>query len=239
MNVLSIDSQRTFYDQRWESESFANLLQLQRAIAILDALRKLNIRCPKILDFGCGTGWLSAILGRFGPTTGIDLSLLAIEKARQKYPDVQFIASDFVDLEMRDEKFDIVVSQEVIEHVADQAGYVSLAAQFLRPRGYLILTTPNAWNFSHWDREDLKAWGLQPIEQWLTMKQLRYLVESKFNVVNLRTFIASSGKRGIFRVAYSTKVMSLMKTFGLASSYEYFLEGAGFGLHILLVAQRI
>ena len=51
----------------------------------------------RILDFGCGTGWLGASLTSFGDVTGIDLSTAAIEHGRQEFPDVQLIAGSFTD----------------------------------------------------------------------------------------------------------------------------------------------
>jgi 2-polyprenyl-3-methyl-5-hydroxy-6-metoxy-1,4-benzoquinol methylase len=238
-DLPEIDVQRAYYDDRWEAEDFANLLQLDRTIVILRALRSLNMRAPKILDFGCGTGWLAGILGRFGPTTGIDLSERAIEKARERYRDVRFISGDLYDARMQDEKFDVVVSQEVIEHVPDQPRYLEIIAQLLRPGGYLILTTPNARNFSHWESEDLENWGLQPIEHWLTTKQLRHLVEPNFSVVNVHTIIPGFAKRGIFRILNSAKLMAVLNTFKLVSLYEYLIEVGGFGLTIVLLARRL
>ena len=41
------DAQRAHYDDRWGRETYANLLQLRRATAILDGLRALNLREPK------------------------------------------------------------------------------------------------------------------------------------------------------------------------------------------------
>jgi 2-polyprenyl-3-methyl-5-hydroxy-6-metoxy-1,4-benzoquinol methylase len=234
----NVEAQRAYYDERWAHEQYANLLQLHRAAAILDGLRRLNLRCPKILDLGCGTGWLTAILGRFGPTTGIDLSRTVIRTAQNYHPDVRFIAADFSDLHQADETFDVVVSQEVIEHVIDQARYLDLAAHFLQPGGYLLLTTPNAWNLAHWQRESLEEWGLQPIEQWLTIKQLRTLLAVRFKIIFLRTLSIGNGTRGVFRLVNSKKLAVILHRLHLFAPYERFLEAAGFGRHIMVVAER-
>lgn len=233
-----IDVQRAYYDDRWARETYANLLQLQRAIAILDGLRMLGLRSPRILDLGCGTGWLTAILGCFGPATGIDLSPLAIQKAQACYPDIRFIAADLSSMGTTDETFDVVVSQEVIEHVENQSRYLDLVSRFLRPGGYLILTTPNAWNLAHWTEDSIKDWGLQPVEQWLTRRQLRSLLQSQFKVIHLRTIILGYGTQGVFRVVNSTKLATILKLLGLFPLYESVLERLGFGLHIFVIAQR-
>jgi 2-polyprenyl-3-methyl-5-hydroxy-6-metoxy-1,4-benzoquinol methylase len=234
-----IEDQQAYYDKRWSSGQHANLIELHRAIAILNGLGTVGFRRPRILDLGCGTGWLTAILGRFGPTTGIDLSPVAIQAAQNRYPDVQFIATDLFNLQMENETFDIVVSQEVIEHVEDQAAYVNLAARLLKPAGCLLLTTPNAFNFSHWRQEALEDWGLQPIEHWLTTKQLRAVLEPQFRIKHLRTIIAGHGTEGVFSVINSPKLNLLLRSLGLASLYGKALERTGFGLHIFAIAERL
>jgi 2-polyprenyl-3-methyl-5-hydroxy-6-metoxy-1,4-benzoquinol methylase len=234
----AILAQRQYYDDRWALETYANLLQLERAIAILRGLQMLDMRSPKILDLGCGTGWLSAILGRFGPTTGVELSPVAVAKAQALYPDVRFLAADLTNLQLPDETFDVVVSQEVVEHLENQSGHMDLVARLLRPGGVLILTTPNAWNLAHWSPEDIREWGLQPIENWLKQKQLRSLLAGRFQVLYLRTIVLGHGTRGIFRLVNSVKLAAVLKAFGLLSLYRRAIEQAGFGLHFFVVAKR-
>lgn len=235
-----IDAQRAYYDERWAPAEYANLLQLDRAIAVLDGLRMLGPRSPRILDLGCGTGWLAGILGRFGPTTGIDLSPLAIHRAQTLYPDVRFMAGSFFDLELPDEAFDVVVSVQVLDHMEDQPRFVDLVARLLARGGHLILITPNAWNLAHWTRPDLEKFsgGLQPIERWLTPRELRVLLTPQFRVKRLHTILPGFGNQGIFRIAHSRKLARLLKALGVFSLYQWALLRAGFGLVIFTVAER-
>ena len=110
---------------------------MSRAAAILHELACCKIERPSILDFGCGTGWLIEILDQFGDAQGVDL---APETARGRYPHLRFHDAH----SMPDGPFDIVVSQEVIEHIDNQKAYGETASRVLRTGGYLILTTPNA-----------------------------------------------------------------------------------------------
>ena len=96
----------------------------------------------RILDFGCGTGWLGASLTSFGDVTGIDLSPAAIEHGRQEFPDVHLIAGSFTD-EALVEPFDLIISSGVIAHVSDQQEYIPRAADLLRPGGIFLLMTQN------------------------------------------------------------------------------------------------
>ncbi len=236
MKNPSIEDQRTYYDERWGAETYANLLQLDRAVVILRSLRALGIRNPKIVDLGCGTGWLTSILSRFGPTTGIELSPVAVNRAQALYPNLRFMAADFSTLEP-EETFDIVVSQEVIEHVEDQRHHVDLITRLLRPGGYLILTTPNAWNLAHWAPEAVRAWEPQPIEQWLTKRELRNLFTPRFRILHLETFILGHGTRGVCRLVNSPRLTALISALHVTPAYKWALQKMGFGLYMLAVAQ--
>lgn len=233
--VPSIELQRAFYDDRWSQETYAVHVKLQRCVAILNCLEGLQLTSPKMLDLGCGTGWLTSILGRFGPTTGVDLSPVAIQKAQALYPDVRFMAAD-LSSETINETYDVIVSHEVIEHLEDQKYYLNLVARFLNPGGYLILTTPNAWNLEHWKPEALTE--LQPVENWLTRRKLKFLLKPQFCIVRLTTIILGYGSLGIFRIVNSTKLAAILRAFRMLEWYERVLQRIGFGLHLIVVARR-
>jgi putative AdoMet-dependent methyltransferase len=73
----------------------------------------------KVLDLGCGTGNLSAAFSSAGcPVWGTDFSSSMIDKAKWKYPEIQFEIAD-----VRDpipiafpQKYDIIVSAYVFHH---------------------------------------------------------------------------------------------------------------------------
>ena len=238
--VPDIEAQRSYYDERWAKAQHANPWQLQRAIAVLEGLRMINRRSPRILDVGCGTGWLTSILGRFGPTTGIDLSPVAIRRARVLYPDVTFIAGDLFDFESWSAVFDVVVSVQVIDHMEDQARFVEHVARLLTPGGHCILVTTNARNVSYWTLEHFErfAAGFQPIERWLTPGQLQFLLVPNFRLRRLWTILPIFGDRGIFRVAGSVKLARTLERLGVLGAYQRILLRAGFGLVMAAVADR-
>src|SRR5262245_43896671 len=89
-----IEYQRDFYNHRWGSVSPVGGPKLARCIGILEEVLGADIRQPRILDLGCGTGWLTNILSAIGPTTGVDLSDGAIDEATARYPAAHFIQAD-------------------------------------------------------------------------------------------------------------------------------------------------
>ncbi len=134
----TIHHQAEYYDERWSSFEFANLYGLERCLFILQAISDLQLERPRICDFGCGAGWLTGILSSFGPTVGVDLSPKAVEQARQLYPAAQFFCADGTQWNPEPESFDVVVSQEVLEHVEDKPAYLRVVRRALRPGGYLL-----------------------------------------------------------------------------------------------------
>jgi 2-polyprenyl-3-methyl-5-hydroxy-6-metoxy-1,4-benzoquinol methylase len=99
---------------------------------------------PRVLDLGCGEGYFTAQLAHAGATAlGADVSAEALRRARSRHPELQLQAIDAgVEWSLADASFDLVWAGEVIEHVADTAGWLSEVRRVLRPRGQLVLSTP-------------------------------------------------------------------------------------------------
>jgi len=235
----STEEQRKYYNERWRESGYINRLKLERCIAILESLKSLPVTEPSIIDLGCGTGWLSSILAHVGPTVGVDLSDLAIESAKRNYPFVKFIQADIQNWDYSGlGSFDVVVSQEVIEHFNDQQQHLRLISELLRAQGYLILTTPNAKTFVAMPGDQQKSWSSQPIENLLGKKMLRQLAEPYFEVLTLRTIIPAYGSKGIYRFFSSSRIKKLSMKLRLDGALIMLRLRLGLGLHLVLVGRK-
>lgn len=234
------DPTREFYNERWRLSEYSNSLRARRCATILEVLGRLELFEPRILDLGCGTGWFSVILSQFGPTTGVDFSDFAIQQASTKYPWINFLQADLRDwnIPAQLEPFDLVVSQEVVEHFEDQETQLRLAHRLLKDGGYLILTTPNARTLARMEAERRHACSNQPIENVLTLAEIARLAKPGFEILQLRTFIRDGGVRGFSRIVNSYKLAKLLGKLRLQWVFEEFCMRAGFGLHILLLARK-
>ena len=101
-----------------------------------------------ILDVGCGGGLLCEPLARLGArVTGIDAGPLNIRAAqahaRAAGLDIDYRAVAAETLAKRRERFDAVITMEVIEHAADPAALLAACAALTRPGGILVLSTLN------------------------------------------------------------------------------------------------
>ncbi|KAI5714124.1 hypothetical protein M8J76_011236 [Diaphorina citri] len=103
----------------------------------------------KILDIGCGGGLLSESLARLGAhVTGIDPSevLVKVASAHAKANVAEppnYIVSNIENFAKDNKhKFDVVVMSEVIEHIQNKRMFLNCSLETLKPRGSLIVTTP-------------------------------------------------------------------------------------------------
>ncbi len=106
-----------------------------------------HVRGREVLDFGCGSGYGSAILKRGGArrVVGIDRAPEAVRYAAVRFggPGVTFLAGDCLCSAFPPERFDVVVAYEVIEHVDGYRRFLREVRRLLRPDGILLLSTPN------------------------------------------------------------------------------------------------
>jgi SAM-dependent methyltransferase len=108
----------------------------------------------RLLDTGCGTGFVLQQLRRTDPSlalTGCDVRLETLAVARRHLRDVLLIAADTFALPYESE-FDVVTALDVIEHVDDDGAALRALRQVVKPGGGLILTVPqHQWLWSEVD----------------------------------------------------------------------------------------
>ncbi|AEH06086.1 class I SAM-dependent methyltransferase [Methanothermococcus okinawensis] len=98
----------------------------------------------KILDVGCGTGFLSLILAELGhEVVGIDLSEGMLSKAEKKAGDlglnIDFIIGDAENLPFDDGSFDIVVERHILWTLPNPDKAIKEWSRVIKNEGKLIL----------------------------------------------------------------------------------------------------
>jgi len=148
----------------------------------------------KILDVGCGSGWLSEYFARLGyDVTGIDISEDLIRMARERVERVpynvdhetqlrcRFLTAD-IELEPLPEKFDAVICYDSLHHFEDERTVCSNLAAMLGVGGLLFIL------------EGHKPSAGSPTEDELQDVMRRYgTLESPFSGDYLRTLLDERG----------------------------------------------
>ena len=113
--------------------------------------QRLAQRCAglDVLEAGCGEGYgADLIAGVARRVTALDYDEATVAHVRARYPRVQVSQANLTELPLPDDSVDVVVNFQVIEHLWDQARFVSECARVLRPSGLLMVSTPNRITFS-------------------------------------------------------------------------------------------
>lgn len=95
------------------------------------------------LDFGCGSGAYTEFLKKRLPKWqiyGADISKTALELARKGLPDVIFEEIDSIKDEH--EKFDLIFSHHVLEHVQDIEETFAIFSRIMKKKSYLVHILP-------------------------------------------------------------------------------------------------
>jgi SAM-dependent methyltransferase len=119
-------------------------------------------RAGRFLEVGCGSGWVSTLLLRLGWSgIGLDLhepSLTESLSANREFADTgryKVQQGDFLDRQiLTDEKFDLIISCKVIEHMDDasEADYFRRCRELCAAGGEIALIVPSSPR--HWGIED-------------------------------------------------------------------------------------
>jgi ubiquinone/menaquinone biosynthesis C-methylase UbiE len=158
---------------------------------------RLSFSGKRVLDCGCGTGYSLAHIASLHPAAdlvGIDPDAGAIDYASKRYPSMQYVVMNGLDLTFPTASFDIVLSFEVLEHLSrgEQQRYLNEMTRVLRPGGTLVLSTPNRDVFSLGHSRSLNPYHLSE----LTLSELRSLLASHFeNPVIYGQFFANVAAR--------------------------------------------
>lgn len=101
---------------------------------------------PKIIDIGCGGGFVSNALAKEGfNVTGIDIhdNPLRIAHEFDKTKKVTYLKADAYHLPFEDKSFDVACMMDFLEHVEDIPGVIKECTRVLKKNGVLFFHTFN------------------------------------------------------------------------------------------------
>ena len=131
----------------------------------------------RMLEVGCGFGFILAALEKRYETFGLDVSAHAIEQCRRIAPRSQGSVADLergLPEQLARGTFDLVLARYVLEHLHDPQTVMRDLAGLLRPGGFLLFAVPNTeslgarWKGRDWyAHQDPTHCSLLPPQTWL------------------------------------------------------------------------
>jgi len=149
MNTTTVSEDREKLKRFYETSSdYKKLLDahtkeyLKSYVNIINKYAKPN---SMILDLGCGNGLSSYMLSEYGHRViGTDISSFFIaDSAHLQNKNLIYEVCDVLDLPFRDNSFDVVCSNELIEHVTDAQKAILEMIRILKNGGILAIMGPN------------------------------------------------------------------------------------------------
>ena len=231
-----IDAQQGFWNQwnqTWRFRDPDEFMERQRETAVA-ILRKRGLSNVRILDVGCGTGWLGNSLREFGKVWATDLSEQATSEGRRRHPEVQFLCGDFLSMALPG-TFDLVVSADSLNNIYDQPACVRRMADCLRAGGMLLLMTPNrtVW---HW-RGAPKPLGEGQVQAAPSLAEYRALLAPYFQIERVST-IHPGGTRGPLFWVENRYVRGAVGRLIGRQRWRAVLEAARLGREYVIIARR-
>lgn len=124
--------------EHWWFQSRASIAcdYIRRRIAPAHNSGPLNI-----LDVGAGTGLMAQAMAPLGRVCALEAAPAALEALRAK-TDIERLESLLPNPDIESNRFDLVTSFDVIEHIDEDRIVLDEMARILRPGGHLLLTVP-------------------------------------------------------------------------------------------------
>lgn len=156
------------------SPRFVHLYQLRDQT--LKVITDLTANDPQqiLVDFGCGDmPYREVIEPKVGKYLGVDLALNPKAEHHIDFDSKTTLPDGYAD---------IVLSNQVLEHVDSPEGYLAEAMRILKPGGTAIITTHGYW-FYHPTPNDYWRWTSSGLKK--TIEKAGYRVQSFFGIMGL------------------------------------------------------
>jgi 2-polyprenyl-3-methyl-5-hydroxy-6-metoxy-1,4-benzoquinol methylase len=160
--------------QTWENyRKFAD----ERGWLVASILRQFTkLEGKYVLDYGCGNGATSRQLSKMGAIVTAADANWEVECNFQN-TEITFLHSQDDEILWRNHKFDIVVLQDVLEHLTEPEATLKKIRSSLKPGGLIYISTPN--RFSILNVISDPHWSL-PLVSLFSRQIVRYLVKDIF-----------------------------------------------------------
>lgn len=206
-----MDYQKNYTDNPVAREHMYNEeVRQSKALKIVKVLDDYfgDISSLSILDISCSTGMISQLFSRhFASVTGIDIDKAAVEYARANNDanNVEFHVMDALNTQFAGNQFDVIVCNQMYEHVPDAQQMLAEINRLLVPGGVCYFGATNRLKVIE------THYGRLPFLSWLPKKianlYLRVLGKGDYYYENLYTYWTLKNLCDEFQIIDYTKTV--------------------------------
>jgi SAM-dependent methyltransferase len=197
--------------------SVSRFFRQRRMAAFAQFLDQVGLQNPRILDVGGNTRIWENI------EFPLNITILNLAKVLQENPShhqITFVVGDGCDMaQFKDNQFDIVFSNSVIEHVGTQEKQVKFATEVLRVGRFFWVQTPSKW-FPIEAHSGMPLWWFYP-ESLRKFFFRHWRQKELFNwtdMVEGTTYLERDDFKGLF----PDSSLTTERLFGIPKSYTVF-----------------
>ncbi len=222
--------------KRWER---ARNLSLERGDFVRSVVQ-LHSSCSRltVLDLGSGEGGTAKTFSENNFVVSFDVSITRLERQKESGAEYCLVNGDALRIPFAGKKFDLIIIQDVLEHLSDIHLFISNVKDVLKDSGIIYLSTPNKHsiiNFlsdPHWGmpvlsmlkRNSIKKYFLKifrrsdyprkDIAQLLSLYDLNKFFNRDFEIsIHTRHAVKKlfEGHKGIIWSEFHLRVLHLLK----------------------------
>jgi SAM-dependent methyltransferase len=151
------------------------------------ALRTYASRVERVLELGCGTGFVLSRLHEDYPSAslvGSDIFVRGLPFANARVPSATLYQLDARHIPFRNE-FDVIGAFDVLEHIEEDGDVMRQVASALRPGGVFLATVPQ--HRALWSRQDVHA---HHVRRYSRARVRRLLAGVDMQLVRATSFVS-------------------------------------------------
>lgn len=123
---------------------FQKVIRTREIDIIKQTMLALNPK--RVLDFGCGGGWLTKVLSDFNcEIVGLDIAKSLIINSKKINPNQNFLIADCTKMPFDGESFDLIIGMGILHHLNIRDA-LHECYRVLKPEGQILFMEPNAMN---------------------------------------------------------------------------------------------
>ena len=178
-NIISNMPIFEYYDMvsKYDSDYGVSSESQNRYKSICEFISKKIYTNQCILDIGCATGGLLYNLKKMGykKIMGLEPSLKCAEYAKDNYDIDVYVGSIYSENNFCNEKFDLIILEQVLEHIIDLKIEIKECLKYLKEDGKIYIGVPNLARLFEYDNELFQAFSTEHIN-YFNLKTLEILM---------------------------------------------------------------